>query len=146
MIVTKILNNINNFECKGKAIDKVKLSADDRLKQIVRLKSDNGIEIGVNLQEGHLHDGDILGEDEKNIFVVEFLPQNVILIMPKDMMQMGFVAHSIGNRHTPAVFEDGVMIVEEDYLLIEWLEANNVSYKKAQKVLKCALKHANHHH
>ncbi|PZT48126.1 hypothetical protein B6S12_05695 [Helicobacter valdiviensis] len=146
MIVSKIIGNISSFDCKGKTIDKVKVSAEDRLKQIIRLKSDSGIEIGVNLQEGHLHNGDILGEDDKSIFVVDFLPQNVLLITPKDMMQMGFVAHSIGNRHTPAVFEEGAMIVEEDYLLIEWLEANKVPYQKAQKVLKCALKHASHHH
>ncbi|MBJ6718664.1 urease accessory protein UreE, partial [Campylobacter jejuni] len=77
---------------------------------------------------------------------IECLPQSVILIKPKDMMQMGFVAHSIGNRHMPAVFEDGFMIVEDDYLIIEWLEENQVSYEKTQKVLRHALKHASHHH
>lgn len=146
MIVKTILGNIKNYDTKGKIIDNVKVSPDDRLKHILRLKSDSGVEIGLSLDSGHIHNGDILGEDNERVFVIECLPQNVILIKPKDMMQMGFVAHSIGNRHMPAVFEDGFMIVEDDYLIIEWLEENQISYEKTQKVLRHALKHASHHH
>lgn len=146
MIVKTILGNIKNYDTKGKIIDNVKVSPDDRLKHILRLKSDSGVEIGLSLDSGHIHNGDILGEDNERVFVIECLPQNVILIKPKDMMQMGFVAHSIGNRHMPAVFEDGFMIVEDDYLIIEWLEENHISYEKTQKVLRHALKHASHHH
>ncbi|MBZ7993332.1 MULTISPECIES: urease accessory protein UreE [unclassified Campylobacter] len=146
MIVKTILGNIKDYDTKGKMIDNVKVSPDDRLKHILRLTSDSGVEIGISLDNGHFHNGDILGEDDKRVFVIECLPQSVILIKPKDMMQMGFVAHSIGNRHMPAVFEDGFMIVEDDYLIIEWLEENQVSYEKTQKVLRHALKHASHHH
>lgn len=146
MVVTAILGNIHSYDVKGKLIDKVKVSPDDRLKHIIRLQSDGGVQIGVNLSNAHLHNGDVLAEDEKAVFVVEFLPQSVILIQPHDMMQMGFVAHSIGNRHTPAVFEDGAMIVEDDYLIAAWLDENKVPYKREERVLKHALKHADHHH
>lgn len=146
MIVNAVLGNIKDYDLKDKVIDKVKISADDRLKHIIRVKSDSGIEIGINLNNGHLHNGDILAEDEKSIFVVDFLPQSVLLIKPNDIMQMGFVAHSIGNRHTPAVFEDGAMIIEDDYLIANWLDENNVKYERALKVLHHPLKHASHHH
>ncbi|MBZ7986423.1 urease accessory protein UreE [Campylobacter sp. Cr9] len=146
MIVKTILGNISNYDTKGKAIDNVKVAPDDRLKHILRLVSDSGVEIGVSLDGGHFHNGDVLAENDEKIFVVECLPQNVILIKPKDIMQMGFVAHSIGNRHMPAVFEDGFMIVEDDYLIAEWLDDNHIDYEKTQKVLRHALKHASHHH
>ncbi|MBZ7987262.1 urease accessory protein UreE [Campylobacter canadensis] len=146
MIVKTILGNIKDYDTKGKSIDKVKVSPDDRLKHILRLKSDSGIEIGVSLDGGHFHNGDVLAEDDTRIFVVDCLPQNVIVIKAKDMMQMGFVAHSIGNRHTPAVFEDGMMIVEDDYLIAQWLDENKVEYERTSKVLRHALKHASHHH
>lgn len=146
MIVKTILGNIKDYDTKGKSIDKVKVSPDDRLKHILRLKSDSGIEIGVSLDGGHFHNGDVLAEDDARIFVVDCLPQNVIVIKAKDMMQMGFVAHSIGNRHTPAVFEDGMMIVEDDYLIAQWLDENKVEYERTSKVLRHALKHASHHH
>lgn len=146
MIVKTILGNIKDYNTGGKLVDKVKVAPDDRLKQIVRLKSDSGIEIGVSLDGGHFHDGDVLGEDDGKIFVVECLPQDVILIRSSDIMQMAFVAHSIGNRHTPAVFEDGAMIIEYDYLIAQWLDENKVNYERKDKVLRHALRHASHSH
>lgn len=146
MIVNTILGNIKDYDVKGKTICLVKISPDDRLKHIIRVKSDNGIDIGINLESGHLHNGDILAEDGEVIYIVDFLPQKVIVIKATNLMQMGFVAYSIGNRHTPAVFEDGMMIIEDDYLIAEWLEENNISYERCKKVLHHALKHANHHH
>lgn len=146
MIVKNILGNIKNYSINGKIIDEVKVFADDRLKQIIRLKSDGGVEIGVSLEKGHLHDGDVLFDDGIKIFVVKFLAQNVILIKPKDIMQMGFIAHSIGNRHIPALFEDDMMIVEDDYLISSFLDEHKVEYEKTTKVLSKALKHASHTH
>lgn len=146
MLVENILGNIKDYDTKSKTIDRVKLSADDRLKQILRLKSDNGVEIGIKLNSGHLHDGDILGQNDTSIFVVEFLPQSVLVIKPKDIMQMGFIAHSIGNKHIPAIFEDKNIIIEDDYLMQEWLQKEGVNFEKKDIVLKHALKHASHHH
>lgn len=146
MIVEHVLGNIKSYDTTNKVVDKVKVCADDRLKHIIRLKSDSGVEIGVNLGDSHLHNGDILGDKDGVVFVVDFLPQKVILIKPSDMMQMGFIAHSIGNRHTPAVFEDGFMIVEDDYLIASWLDENKVNYEQTERVLRHALRHADHHH
>lgn len=146
MIVNKILGNMKDYDVEGKTLHKVKISADDRLKHIIRAESDNGVEIGISLENGHLHNGDILAQDGTALYVVDFLPQSVILIKATNIMQMGFVAHSIGNRHTPAVFEDGMMIVEDDYLIAQWLDENQVPYERCEKVLHHALKHADHHH
>lgn len=146
MIVKSILGNINNYDIKGKSIDYVTVHPDDRLKQILRLTSDSGVEIGLNLESGHIHPGDVLAEDENKVYVINCLPQNVIAIKCADIMQMAFVAHSIGNRHTPAVFEDGMMIIEDDYLIAKWLDDNKVEYEKTSKVLRHALKHASHTH
>lgn len=146
MLVNNILGNIKDYDIKAKTIDRVKLTADNRLKQIIRLVSDSGVEIGINLDGKHLHDGDVLAENENNVFVVEFLPQKVLVIKPIDIMQMGFVAHSIGNKHIPVVFESGAMIIEDDYLIVDWLKEVGVSFEKKELVLKHALKHASHHH
>lgn len=146
MIVNTILGNIKDYDAKGKIICLVKISPDDQLKHIIRAKSDNDIEIGINLESGHLHNGDVLAEDDGVIYIVDFLPQKVIVIKAINIMQMGFIAYSIGNRHAPAVFEDGMMIIEDDYLIAEWLEESNIPYERCEKVLDHPLKHANHHH
>lgn len=146
MIVKNILGNIKDYSLDGKTVHKVNISADDRLKHIIRVESENGVEIGISLESGHLHNGDILAQDGTNLYVVDFLPQEVILIKCVDLMQMAFVAHSIGNRHTPAVFEDGMMIIEDDYLIAQWLDDHQIPYERCKKVLRHALKHAEHHH
>lgn len=147
MIVKTILGNIKNYDLDGKTIDRVNISPDDRLKKIVRLKSDSGVEIGISLDDDViLHNGDILAKDERRVFVLNCLPQEVLIIKPKDITQMGVVAHSIGNRHIPAIFENGEMIIENDYLIVEWLDKSKVEYEVAKKVLHHPLKHASHHH
>lgn len=146
MIVTSILGNIKDFDTKGKTIDLVKISPDDRLKQVLRVRSVAGEEIGIRLDNTHLHNGDVLFENEKYVFVVDFLAQDVILIKPKDLDEMGFIAHSIGNKHIPAIIENGEIIIEDDYLIIEWLSKCGFNYEKAKKVLSKALRHASHTH
>ena len=147
MILKEILGNVKDFDTKGKAIDKVKISADDRLKRVVRLTSDNGVDIGLNLStETILNDGDVLAEDENSVFVLECLPQDVLVIKPEDIVTMAFAAHSIGNRHAPAVFEQGAMIIEYDYLIAQWLDEHNIPFTRENLVVSNPLKHASHHH
>lgn len=147
MIVNKILGNIKNFKINNKSIIKVKINPDDRLKKILRLKADNGIDFGINLDDDIiLKDGDILDVNDKEIFIIQALPQDVIIIKPKSITQMGFIAHFIGNKHTPAIFENDEIIVEYDYLLENWLNEQNISFTRDILVLDTPLKHATHHH
>ncbi|ASM38053.1 MAG: urease accessory protein UreE [Campylobacter sputorum] len=147
MIVNKILGNLKDYDTKHKTIAWVNIHPGDRLKKIVRLKADNGNEFGINLDDDViLKDGDVLGEDDENIFVLKCFPQNVIVIKPDTLTQMGFVAHSIGNNHTPAIFENDTMIVEYDYIIEKMLNEMKVSFERKDLVLDTPLKHASHHH
>lgn len=147
MIVKEILGNINDVAAPSKTIIRVNIDPDDRLKRVVRLTADDGSDFGVNLSsDTMLREGDILAETNDLIYVLHCLPQDVLLIKPDDLMTMAFAAHSIGNRHTPAVFEDGAMIVEYDYLIAQWLDEHNIAYTREERVLSTPLKHASHHH
>ncbi len=66
--------------------------------------------------------GDVLYMDEKNIILIEVFPDDVIVIEPRNMNEMGTIAHQLGNRHLPAQFEDDKMLVQYDYLVEELLE------------------------
>ena len=119
MIVNKILGNLDNFDLKDKKVDFANISNDDRVKKVLRVKSNNGIEIGIT---------------------------DVLEISPKNLKEMGVIAHNIGNRHTPAIFEKDLMIIEPDSLIEEFLKNQNVDFKKTKRVLKTALRHASHSH
>ena len=145
MIINKILGNLDNFDLKDKKVDFANISNDDRVKKVLRVKSNNGVEIGINVED-ELKDGDILAILEDNIVAIKILPTDVLEISPKNLKEMGIIAHNIGNRHTPAIFEEDLMIIEPDSLIEEFLKNQNVKYKKTKRVLKTALRHANHSH
>lgn len=145
MIVNKILGNLNNFDLKDKKVDFANILNDDRVKKVLRVKSNNGVEIGINVED-ELKDGDILAILEDNIVAIKILPTDVLEISPKNLKEMGIIAHNIGNRHTPAIFEENLMIIEPDSLIEEFLKNQNVDFKKTKRVLKTALRHANHSH
>ncbi|EPH10125.1 hypothetical protein HMPREF9309_00430 [Campylobacter ureolyticus ACS-301-V-Sch3b] len=145
MIVNKILRNLDNFDLKDKKVDFANISNDDRVKKILRVKSNNGVEIGINVED-ELKDGDILAILDDSVVAVKILPTDVLEISPKNLKEMGIIAHNIGNRHTPAIFEENLMIIEPDSLIEEFLKNQNVDFKKTKRVLKTALRHANHSH
>ncbi len=145
MIVNKILGNLDNFDLKDKKVDFANISNDDRVKKVLRVKSDNGVEIGINVED-EIKYGDILAILDDSVVAVKILPTDVLEISPKNLKEMGIIAHNIGNRHTPAIFEEDLMIIEPDSLIEEFLKNQNVDFKKTKRVLKTALRHASHSH
>ncbi len=145
MIVNKILGNLNNFDLKDKKVDFANISNDDRVKKVLRVKSNNGVEIGINVED-ELKDGDILAILDDSVVAIKILPTDVLEISPKNLKEMGIIAHNIGNRHTPAIFEENLIIIEPDSLIEEFLKNQNVDFKKTKRVLKTALRHASHSH
>lgn len=106
-----------------KHLDKILISSELLLKRVQKLYSESGFEIGVSLDSGEtLKNGDILYEDENRIVYIEVLPEEVIVITPKSIKEMGIIAHNLGNRHLPAQFDEGCMILANDYLVEDLLK------------------------
>lgn len=74
----------------------------------MRVNSDHNHEYGIALSENvELKDGDILYHDDKNMIIVKIKSDDVLVIRPTNITEMGIIAHSLGNRHLQAQFEDG---------------------------------------
>lgn len=56
----------------------------------------------------------------------------VFTITADTMAEMGKIAHSLGNRHLPAQFKDGKMLLQKDSKIEEILKSSNVKYKLEQ--------------
>ena len=148
MIVEKVIGNIEEIEdIKAFHVEKVILESDDLLKRVQRVQTDHGTELGISLPPNHaLRDGDILHQEGKNLIVISVKADDVLVIRPADMMQMGVVAHMLGNRHLPAQFEEDTMIVQYDYLVERLLKEEKLSYTRENKKLKQAFRHVDHSH
>lgn len=147
MILDKILGNIDEVDTKNLHIEKIYLESDELLKRVLRVTSDHNKEYGISLEKGiEMRDGDILYNDGHNVVVVATKEDDVIVITPKDINQMGEVAHSLGNKHLPIQIEDGKIIIQYDYVVERLLQDGNIDFVRKNLKLKQAFRHVDHSH
>ncbi len=147
MIIEQIIGNVKQLEKTPHHVERVYLRSDDLVKKIQRVKTDHGNELGIRLKQGkELVDGDILYQDEKNSIIISVLADDVIVIQPISILQMGEIAHQLGNRHLPAQFEENEMIVQYDYLVERLLDELRVPYTREERKMSKAFKHIGHSH
>ena len=159
MIVTEIPGNTHEVTGRSligeRHVEKIVLPSADLVKRIQRVTTDHGTELGLRLpaDSPDLRDGDILAVEEGNAIVVSVLPTDVLVITPTSIMQMGFVAHSLGNRHLQAQFFDAdsdyhseVMVVQYDHTVEEFLTHHAVPYSREERVMPVPFRHAEHTH
>ena len=145
MIIEKVIGNIYKDDLRSKHVEKVYLNSEDLLKRIQRVKTDHGKELGIRLENNQeLEDGDVLFQDEKNMIVIYTNKDDVISIRPRSILEMGDIAHQLGNRHLPAQFEGEEMIVQYDYLVEELLVSLGIPYEREERKVKKAFRHIGH--
>ncbi len=113
MIFDKVIGNINQIDnLDGYHVETIYLNSEDMLKRILRVTSDHNREYGITLENGEkLIDGDILYNKDKKLIVVKVNSEDVLVIEPSTITEMGIIAHALGNRHLQAQFEDDKMII-----------------------------------
>ena len=148
MIFNQVLGNINEIDNLNDVhIEKIYITSEEALKRIMRVNSDHNHEYGIALSENiELKDGDILYRDDKNIIIVKIKGDDVLVIKPNSITEMGIIAHNLGNRHLQAQFEDGKMIIQYDALVEGELKRDNINYSRENLKLKKAFRHVEFGH
>ncbi len=147
MLIEQIVGNVATLEKKAPHIEKVYLESDHLLKRVQRVVTDHGKELGIRLKESReLVDGDVLYMDEKNMIVIQVVADDLLIIQPTSIKQMGEIAHQLGNRHLPAQFEENEMLVQYDYLVEEVLNELSIPYKREKRAVQKAFRHIGHSH
>lgn len=150
VIIEQVVTNIDKIDhdvlhkCH---LEKVYLESADLLKRVQRVVTDHGREIGIRLKEQkELSAGDVLYMDEHNIVAIDVVSEDLLIIRPKSLQEMGTIAHKIGNRHLPAQFEGDEMLVQYDYLVEELLKECRISYSRESRKVKQPFRHVGHSH
>lgn len=148
MIFNKVIGNTNEIDnLNSYHIEKIYLDSEDMLKRIIRVTSDHNNEYGIALEDSEkLTDGDILYKVDKQLIVVKVNSEDVLVIKPKTITEMGVIAHAIGNRHLQAQFEENKMIIQYDRLVEEELKRDNIDYSRENITLKKAFRHVEFAH
>lgn len=150
MIVERIEANIDSMEKEEvirRHIEKVYLESSLLMKRIQRVTTDHGREIGIRLQESRdLAAGDVLYMDDRNLIVIDVLADDLLVIRPRNLNEMGTIAHQLGNRHLPAHFENNEMMVQYDYLVEEVLKELHIPFTREERKVKQGFRHIGHSH
>ncbi|KKK39031.1 urease accessory protein UreE [Mesobacillus campisalis] len=150
MIIDKIVGNLEDMDPKEiskRHMEKVYLESASLVKRIQRVKTDHGNELGIRLREPRdLLAGDVLYMDDKNMIVIDVLSDDLLVISPRSLKEMGTIAHQLGNRHMPAQFEENDMLVQYDYLVEELLQGLGIPFKREDRKVKQAFRHIGHSH
>jgi len=80
------------------------------------------------------------------MIIVDVLSDDLLVISPRSLKEMGTIAHQLGNRHLPAQFEDEDMLVQYDYLVEELLQEWQIPFKRESRKVKQAFRHIGHSH
>jgi urease accessory protein len=147
MIIETVIGNVAELEKKAPHVERVYMRSDDLVKRIQRVVTDHGHEIGIRLKENRdLLDGDVLYMDDHNMVVISVKDDDLLVIQPTSIQQMGEIAHQLGNRHLPAQFEGNEMLVQYDYLVEELLRQLSIPYNRENRKVKQAFRHIGHRH
>lgn len=148
MIFNEVIGNINQIDnLKQYHVETIYLNSEDMLKRILRVTSDHNREYGITLENNEkLKDGDILYNEDNKLIVVKMNSEDVLVIKPSTITEMGIIAHALGNRHLQAQFEDDKMIIQYDRLVEEELKRDKINYSRENITLKKAFRHVEFAH
>lgn len=150
MIFEETVGNLSDLPEADYDIEVIEIPYDDLNKDILRVTSDKGNEYGISIDH-HQHplkNGDILQKDGNRLLVIQVLPQEMIIITPKDINEMGVIAHMLGNTHKPIAVENGKIMLEVDPVVQKILDDRGIQYVIESVVLDEPLNYVNlsHHH
>ncbi|MCI1858480.1 MAG: urease accessory protein UreE [Sporolactobacillus sp.] len=149
-MITKVLGSINDMPAEERSkyhIEKVYVKNEDLAKRLFHLISDHHREISILLERGeHLRVGDILKKESHTLLVVDVLSEDVLVIAPISMRQMGIVAHNLGNRHLPAQFGDDTMIIQYNAVAEIYLKEQRIPYQRTTEKIPTPFRYIGHRH
>ncbi|WP_257350384.1 urease accessory protein UreE [Pseudalkalibacillus decolorationis] len=147
MLIQKVIRNIDDEKEAPKRREWIELDWEELNKRILRKTTDQGTDVAISLdQDQPLHFGDLIYEDKERQIAVRTKLEEVIVIHPKTITEMGKAAFELGNRHTPCLISENEIIVRYDHTLGKLLEEVGVGYERSERRFKQPFKYRGHQH
>lgn len=115
-------------------IDRVTLTFDDRHRRRIRLDTDGGATVLLDLPRAvALSDGDGLSLEEGGWIRVVAAPEEVMEVRTADRHHLLRLAWHIGNRHLPAQILEEVILLRPDHVIAEMLRGLGATVAEAER-------------
>lgn len=149
MILTEVYRKVEDIpDLDSYHIETASVKSDDLMKSILRVTSDHGRDYGIRLEDESqvLENGSAFLVGEKRLLVLTVIADEVIVITPKDIDEMGRTAHMLGNLHKPVQIENGTITLLLDKVVVQTLDQKHIAYKIEKKQLDQPMQYANLSH
>jgi urease accessory protein len=127
-------------------VETLTLTWEQRCRAHRKCVTEGGTKVALVLPRGTvLSDGVLLHNNSDKTIQVKAQSEDVLVVSPRDPMEMCVIAHHLGNWHRSLQLnDDGTIVVEYDSPLVKWLEMKKISCQKAQLSYHPNLKGAAH--
>lgn len=149
MILTEVYRNIDDIpNLDSYHIEVAEVRSDDLMKSILRVTSDHGNDYGIRLEDESriLENGTAFLVGERRLLVLSVISDQVIEVTPKDIDQMGVIAHMLGNLHKPIQVKGGTITLLFDKVVAQTLDQQHVAYQITKKQLDHPMEYVNLSH
>jgi len=135
-LIQKIITITKDIESN----DSVELSWFDMQKPNLSAVSKNGIEFMIKVKFTHLHENDILVDEDGHSIKVQRADDEVYELRFTESLDFAKIAYEIGNRHQPVCIEEYKITVLDDISLDDIIqmckENKNIVVEKVKKYFK----------
>ena len=135
MILTEIYRNVDDIpDIESCHIETAMVKSDDL----------HGNDYGIRLEDENqvLESGSAFKIGEKRLLVISVIPDEMIVVKPKNIDEMGVIAHLLGNLHKPVQVKDGTISLLLDKVVVNTLDKRHADYEIKQIKLDEPLKYA----
>ncbi|MFT8888231.1 MAG: urease accessory protein UreE [Ethanoligenens sp.] len=148
MLSNGVIGNMQTLDVQGRRLDHVQVEWFDAEKQIIKLTSTGGCELGVRQPHGaRIQDGDVLYADDAMVIAAHIKPCVLLRVRLTDVEQAARVGYELGNRHLPVVVANGVLEVPYDEPTAQYLEKRGFTAERVEGIFHgSAIAHHHHHH
>lgn len=145
MILTDVFNTVDEIEnLSDFHIETAMVKSDDLMKSILRVTTDHGNDYGIRLSDSSqvLENGSAFKLSDGELLVLSVIPDEMIVVKPSDIDEMGELAHMLGNLHKPVQIADGTISLLFDKVVAETLKARNIPFAVESIQLEQPLRYA----
>ncbi|MFS1663840.1 urease accessory protein UreE [Streptococcus sp. zg-JUN1979] len=131
MILTEVFSTVDEIDnLSDFHIETAMVKSDDLMKSILRVTTDHGNDYGIRLSEtsNRLENGSAFKLSDKELLVLSVIADEMLIVTPKDIDEMGVIAHMLGNLHKPVQVSDGRIALLFDKVVAETLSARDIPY------------------
>ena len=133
-VVAAVLGKFAQLTPQAEAVDEVELTAAERERAHLRVRSRGKRELIVSLPRGEeLQDGDVIQVDNGVAVVVVAAPEDVLEASPRTTREWALAAYQLGNLHRPARFLGDLILTPYDRATAEVLRGLGVATRRATR-------------